>query len=1164
MQLMDGELVVSATDLTRFAACRHSSTLDRELALGLRPVPAAAGAELELLWRRGRDHEAAYLQQLRDRGLLVHEITTGPRVQGREALMVMEQQTVAAMAAGAEVIYQAAFFDGRWRGHADFLLRRDDLPGRWGWGYDVADTKLARRLKVPAVLQMAVYAERLTALQGTPPRTLVVVTGDGAERDYSFQDCAAYARRLAAELLDFLDQGQPTSPEPVRQCGQCRWQPQCRAEWTEQDHLSLVGGIRTTHAAALRAAGLRTVAEFASARAEDLPAPLGGPVGHRLLRQARLQVRARAERRLPYEVLDPEPGRGLALLPEPSPGDLFFDIEGDPFVGEHGLEYLFGVLGRGGFTAHWATSLAQERAAFENLVDQLMAAWAEDPRMHIYHYAPYERLRLQALSGRYGTRGAQVDRLLRGGRLIDLYAVVRQGLRIGTASYSLKKLEALYWGQDRDHRGEAAVNDAMGSVVAFETWLAQSPAVGASIAEDPLLEGIRVYNEEDCRSTQALRDWLEGVRAAAGGDQEFTRPALADGEPSAALAAATSRTEQLRGDLLGMIPAAARAESAERTPEQEAIWLMAMLLDWHRREALPDWWDHFQRLTLTDDQLIDDPTALGGLGAAEPTAAGPPSTTWRLAFPPQETKLGSGERRWVDPRTGAVPGIVLDVRPDEGWMTLRRRPAAGPPQLTAMVPGTPPQAAPLEQRLAELAGWVLRHGIDAPLPDWRPARDLLLRRPPGAGQGPLRRGDESATDAVVRCGSGLSGGLLAVQGPPGTGKTFAATALVLSLLAQGRRVGVTAFSHTAIGNLLSAVAVEADRRGVVLRAVQKAEDHKACAADSIAQVTQNSRIADLLDAGAVDLVAGTPWLFARPELAERLDTVVVDEAGQLSLANVLALSHAAPNLVLFGDPRQLSQPVKGTHPRGAEASALGHLLGDHATIAPEAGLLLDTTYRMHPLIADFLSGMSYDGRLRGVAGLECQEILAAGDLGGSGLRWIPLRHKGNGTVCGPEAEQVAALVAGLLAGGTWRDRHDVVARLTPADVLVIAPYNQQVHRVRHEIRSRLPGPDGEAVQVGTVDAFQGRQAPVVIYSLTSSSAADAPRGVEFLLDPHRFTVAVSRARALVAVVGSPELLRAPVARPEQLRRVNALCSYVELAESSAASAPGDSQVTVSS
>ncbi len=432
MQLVDGELVVSATDLTRFAACRHSSTLDRELASGLRPAPAAATAELELLWRRGREHEAAYLQKLRDRGLGVHEIPSGPRVQGSEALQDLERQTVEAMAGGAEVIYQAAFFDGRWRGHADFLLRRDDLPGRWGWGYDVADTKLARRLKVPAVLQMAVYAERLTALQGTPPRTLVVVTGDGAERDYPFQDCAAYARRLAAELLDFLDHEQPTSAEPVRHCGQCRWQPQCRAEWAEQDHLSLVAGMRTTHASALRDAGLHTVADVAASRAEGLPAALSGPVGQRLLRQARLQVRARAEAALPYEVLDPEPGRGLALLPEPSPGDLFFDIEGDPFVGDHGLEYLFGVLGRGGFTAHWATSPAQERAAFESLVDHLMSAWAEDPGMHVYHYAPYERLRLQALSGRHGTRGAQVDRLLRGGRLIDLYAVVRQGLRIGS------------------------------------------------------------------------------------------------------------------------------------------------------------------------------------------------------------------------------------------------------------------------------------------------------------------------------------------------------------------------------------------------------------------------------------------------------------------------------------------------------------------------------------------------------------------------------------------------------------------------------------------------------------------------------------------------------------------------------------------------------------
>ncbi|MFZ0160122.1 MAG: TM0106 family RecB-like putative nuclease, partial [Kineosporiaceae bacterium] len=727
MQVVDGELVVSATDLTRFVGCRHLTTLDRECASGLRPAPPAPAADLELLWRRGLDHETAYLRHLRERGLAVHEIPAPAAPSGAAALVEAERRTVEAMASGAQVIYQATFFDGRWRGHADFLLRRDDLPGRWGWGYDIADTKLARRLTVPAVLQMAVYAERLTALQGVPPRELVVVTGDGVERPYRFADGAAYARRLGGELLAFLDRAPVTRPEPVRQCGRCRWQPHCRAEWVAQDHLSLVAGMRTVHADALRATGLTTVAALAGAQQQDLPVSLAGPVGTRLKRQARLQVAARGAGPLPYELLDAEPGRGLALLPEPSPGDVFFDIEGDPFVGEHGLEYLFGVVDRGAFTGYWAVSPEQERQAFEALVDHLMAAWAHDPGMHVYHYAPYERLRLQGLSGRHGTRGAEVDRLLRGHRLVDLYAVVRQGVRIGTSSYSLKKLEALYWGADRGHRGEAAVNDAMGSVVAFETWLARRSPEGPperSPEEDgALLEGIRVYNEEDCRSTQALRDWLEGVRREAGGDPVFPRPSLADGHPSPTLRAAMDQSDRLRSALLGLLPPAARAEGAERTAEQEAIWLLAMLLDWHRREALPDWWDHFQRLTLTDQELIADPTAVGGLRGARPLVTVGRSTTWQLDFPPQETKLGQGEQRWADPRGGRRSVPVDDVRPDEGWLTLRLPARAGRPEFTALVPGPPPPATQLEQRLVELAHWVLAHGIDDPRPPWRAARD---------------------------------------------------------------------------------------------------------------------------------------------------------------------------------------------------------------------------------------------------------------------------------------------------------------------------------------------------------------------------------------------------------------------------------------------------------
>jgi len=374
----DGTLVVSATDLVGFLECDHLVTLEEARARGELEKPFREDPQLDLVRRRGYEHEQRYIERLRNEGRTVVEMRLrDPRTPSD--LRAAEAETLAAMHAGTDVIFQATFFDGRWRGHPDFLVRRDDRPSDLGsWSYDIADTKLARRLTVPAVLQMAVYAERLTALQGVPPRELVVVTGDGAERPYRFADGVAYARRLGGELLAFLDRAPVTRPEPVRQCGRCRWQPHCRAEWVVQDHLSLVAGMRTVHADALRAAGLTTVAALAGAREQELPVSLTGPVGTRLKRQARLQLAARGAGPLPYELRDAEPGRGLALLPEPSPGDVFFDIEGDPFVGEHGLEYLFGVVDRGAFTGYWAVSPEQERQAFEALVDHLMAAWERD------------------------------------------------------------------------------------------------------------------------------------------------------------------------------------------------------------------------------------------------------------------------------------------------------------------------------------------------------------------------------------------------------------------------------------------------------------------------------------------------------------------------------------------------------------------------------------------------------------------------------------------------------------------------------------------------------------------------------------------------------------------------------------------------------------------
>ncbi len=745
MYQSDDVLHVSPTDLTKYLACRHLTHLDLAVARGelARPEPGP-DEMLELLFAKGLEHEVRYLQSLRDEG---RDIVEFPHPGSDAAsLRAAEQATEAAMRAGADVIYQATFFDGRWRGHADFLLRRDDRPGRWAWSYDVADTKLARRMKVPALLQMATYADRLTALQGIAPQRLIVVTGDRTAHDYDFADCAAYAELIRAQLLDFLGTDDDPHPQPVDQCKQCRWQPRCQAQWRREDDLSLVAFMTSSQATRLRAAGIPTVRELGRRQPEQLPPTIGPAARSRLTAQARLQLVERDTGRPTWELLDPEPGRGFALLPEPSPGDVFFDIEGDPFLGEHGLEYLFGVVERGEFTAYWATDPALEKAAFERLVDHLMRAWAADPGMHVYHYAPYEPSRLKSLSGRYDTRGAEVDRLLRGQRLVDLYAVVRQGLRISKESYSIKKLEAFYWGHIRAHEG---VSDSLGSVVAFERWVADG--------DQAMLDDIASYNEDDCRSTEALRDWLEQRRIDGGGDAVYPRPEHGDGAASDSAGEWADELQRIGAALVADVPAEGR------TDEQQAHWLLAGLLDWHRRESLPEWWEYFTRLAKSDEDLVADAAAIGEV--SEPTAVRveKQSTVWRLDFPPQDTKMPL-TKECLDPRTAKTVGTLVALDAEQGWLELKRGSKRGAPECRSLVPAAPIPDIEQRARLRELGEWVVAHGVDSPLPTWRAARDLLLGRRPWPDRGPLQH-DRRAR----RAGHVPAGGRTRPQRPPGAG-----------------------------------------------------------------------------------------------------------------------------------------------------------------------------------------------------------------------------------------------------------------------------------------------------------------------------------------------------------------------------------------------------------
>ena len=1163
MQRVDGRLVYSATDLVGYLQCRHLAKLERAAAWRHIERPVRSDPVLDRIQQRGLEHEQRFLDALRGDGLRVAEVERDDDLPHEARRIRGRDETLAAMREGADVIFQAVLFDGRRLGYADFLRRVDAPSGLGSWSYEVWDTKLARHATASAVLQLCLYSDMVAALQGVPPQEMHLALGGVKRETVSFRvaDYAAYYRLVAREFEGFLDeqgvypvQG---TPEPVEHCGACRWSERCRNQWRAEDDLSLVADLSSRQRRALHAIGVTTRTGLAEP-AQPLPERLDGAGPGALARiqaQANIQVRGERLKQAISERIPPPRDRegklaanqGLLMLPKPSPGDLFFDIEGDPFFESDevdGIDYLFGVIepgrrdesGQPAFHAFWSiedgtVTTSAERRAFEAFIDLVSARLESDPNLHIYHYAPYEPSAVKRLAGRYGTREEEVDGLLRGGVFVDLYRAVRQGIRASVESYSIKQLEPLYgFARSIDLR------DANTSIVEFETWL----ELEGEDARDDLLAEIKAYNRDDCISTLHLRDWLEGQRAELvrelGDPPRPTVPAPEEREDSEEQQAVNALVDALCAGL---------PESIEQhSRDERGRWLLAQLLNWHRREDKAFWWRYFYLVEeLTDEERREEPDAIGELTFEESWPDPRPrarSTIYRFRFPVQDHAIREGDRP-RDPETDEAAGEVVRIDDAEGLIDLRRGNGQPPPTPTSLIPFDLVRAKPKPESLQRLARRVLEHGCDGAGP-YRAARDLLTRRPPRLGQeagAPLLREGEDAQDAARRLVAAMDHSYLAIQGPPGSGKSTVGAEMIVDLAAAGKRIGVTANSHKVIGELLAKVARAAAGRGVGVAIGQLPRSNEKPTYPGAEHVKNNAAARARLSEGSLDIVGGTTWLWAREDMVESVDVLFVDEAGQMSLADALAAALSASNLVLLGDPQQLDQPLQGAHPPGAERSALAHVLDGERVMPDHLGLFLDGTWRLHPEICAYTSEVFYEGRLHSHPGRERLDLKGAPPLSGTGIRFVPVEHSGQSSEAPEEAEELAARVGALLGGSpTFRDAEGAAHTLDDSNVLVITPYNAQVKA----IGNALPG-----FRIGTVDKFQGQEAPISIYSMATSSADEAPRGMEFLYSLNRLNVATSRAQCLAVVVASPALLRVRCRTPREMRLANALARLFEVA-----------------
>lgn len=1097
MRRWNDAVLLSATDLMSFTGCRHATGLDLRYMRGEAGlIPCNDSDDAALLQARGDAHERAYLTSLKVKGLTVAEVARGRLEENAALTRELLQQ-------GPDIIFQGAFLSGNWGGWSDFL-ERVERPSKLGsFSYEVTDTKLKRKPHPSHVLQLVLYSDLLAEMQGVQPEFAHVELGSGERVTLRLAEFRSYARLARQSLEQFVAGPEPTRPMPCKSCDLCKWRDHCGEQWQREDSLFEVAGITRGQVIKLEAAGIHSMAALADTKT-DLPG-IPRETGDRLRAQARLQ-QARKEGDPNVELRPRMAGKGFDLLPEPQKGDLFYDIEGDPHF-EGGLEYLHGVWSEGKFRSFWAHDHKQEERALRELFEFFERHLEQYPEARIYHYAPYEITALRRLTTRYGVGEGLRDQWLREGRFVDLYAVVKGAIITSEPSYSIKALEVFY-GMER--KGE--VKTAGSSVVAYEKW--------RETGEQQILDDIEEYNRADCISTEQLRDWLVGLQAKAGISRSLTGPIAIEsgGEESDEQA----EINRLR-DML-----------AKSDLDEERQSILFDLGRFHAREQKPAWWAIFDSFERGETDLLNDFDALASLIAIGEPWDIKKSVARQYEYPVQQTKLRKGKKASVCDPDGKVRAVTVEELDRTARQITLKIGKANAAVLTDELHLHP--NAPLENKVIRAAVLdVIRDQCEGKC--YTAIDDLLSRRLPrlaGQASGPILKGGELVADVVDAVGR-MDGTVMPIQGPPGTGKTYVTAHAILALLASGKRVAVASQAHEAIRNVLSGTVAACGSDNFPYVAAHKVSDPReldypvggpvVCATDNHDAVLSTA-----------DLVGGTVFLFSRPENVQKFDWLFVDEAGQVSLANLIAMGRVARNIVLVGDPQQLPMVIQGAHPEPANRSCLEWLLGEHATVPEDTGIFLPVTRRMHPGVCSFISEQVYEGRLESHPSTLAQSVRAPG-LPQSGAFWVPVAHAGNAQVADEEVIAIRSVVDTLLKG-EWTSSSGLTAPIHGSDIIVVAPYNAQVLALR-EVLPR-------EVRVGTVDKFQGQEAAVCLVSMTASSAEEIPRGLEFLLSRNRINVAVSRARALALVFGSPRLRQTQCETVEQVRLVNTLCALPEL------------------
>ena len=974
MRIIQNKTLYSPTDLNNFVSCKYHIKNDL-LADEKKFKKREISADLKLRIKYGIEHETKHFKLFKNKNN--PNVTINNKLTDEKRFEATKQ----ALTKGYKLIYKAYFIEKNFRGEADFLLRVNTKSDLGNYSYEVYDTKITKNLRPKHVLQITGYSYLLGKLQNLLPRHMYLIDGNNKFNAYKvneFIDYFTYTRNRFENLLPTLKKSD-IYPEKCSYCQYCPWLDVCEKRWGDDNYINQVARIHKSQVVKLKKEKIKTVEALAKTNANKIKSKINQSTKIRLVQQAKLQEEKRLTGKSKFIFNETEVGRGFYKLPKENEGDIFYDIEGFPQSDKRPFEYLHGIFYLNEKKQEYKSftvkkyQQSEEKRIFVELIHFLKKHFDKYPDAFIYHYNDYERRALKELSNEYSSTFPDgvnlIDKLLRQEKFIDLYRVVEQCMQTSEKDLSLKTIEKFY----REERS-AKVKTADDSIRLFDDWCATN--------DQKLMKDIISYNEEDCVSTYDLREFLCK-------NKPDNIPDFSQSDEEKDMNSEFKDFEKREIDLINQLEKKRNKENTKIVDD------LISLVGFHRREAKPDIWAYYDRMEKSPEELEDDPECIGNcIFIKEIAEENPKRRRFKYKFNDQNFKIKEGAYASdiFEKGIGKIEKIeeidenenFIEISIEKKRLALRN----GMPKVANLGPPSSPKTGVISAALYKF----IEDFSDNKKTKYKCIEDFLKNNYPDIKSlksgGAIIDYSKDIIDESINAVKKLNSSFLLIQGPPGAGKTYTSAKIILSLIKDKKKVGINSNSHKAINNLLLKIEELAAEENFKFEGFKKSSKEvdkfngKNIRESRIELVTKNCLI-----------YAGTAWLFSDARLDQQLDYVFIDEAGQVSLANSIAIATTTKNIVLIGDQMQLSQPIKGTHSKNSGKSSLNFLLEDHDTIPLNRGIFLDKTRRLNEKICKYVSDSFYESRLKPHAiTYERKVSLSLKDIGNEGIYYLPASH----------------------------------------------------------------------------------------------------------------------------------------------------------------------------